>query len=430
MIQEPPHPGNRDSYRFAPYTILILLGVIIVVTTIKTTTNSTQDFSSFASVDDIAEWKTYKEHFQKQYRSDEEDQLRFQIYLSNRKIIKEMNNEDSEFRGEHSTAYYELNQFSDLTSEEFEDSILTFGRTKTEDFGDSIFSPRDDELSRPFSNLKFIKKFRENKHLFINHRQLGIELSGEVPDWNETQCGACVRYSEMWDYNIDNLPTSFDWRNYGAVTPVKNQVYCGSCWSYSTTGDIEGTWYLSGHDLATFSEQQLIACDTMFNAGCDGGVTILAMQFTSRVGGLTTENLYPYKTVNMDNVDHSPVCDTDVVNHPKNLVGHIRYWQWISSGDLTVDQLKLALIRSGPLSIAVNAKGMEYYKSGIDDPSTCSADKLDHAVLLVGFGEEDGEDYWLIKNSWGTTWGEDGYYRITTSDNKCGVSSFVVHSIT
>ncbi len=315
----------------------------------------------------------------KLYKNIDEEDYRFNIFKNNLAIIDDLN-----LKSAH--ALYDINEFSDMTTEEFSKYKLGYDNSKS-----------------------------------------GM-LPGEVVDWDDSQCSACKRFPELAEITMDNLPESFDWEDYGAVTPVKNQAMCGSCWAFSTVQDIEGSWYLAGHNLTELSEQQLVACDSNLNSGCNGGLPLLAMQYIEKAGGLVSANDYPYKKVNqyVYSVD-TPTCDTDVVQK-SNYVAHIKSWQKIASSAEDEEKLALALIRSGPLSLALDASGMEYYSSGIDDYDGCTT-SLNHAVLLTGFGVESGVKYWKIKNSWGYWWGESGYYRIIKGINKCGLSTEVVHSL-
>jgi C1A family cysteine protease len=157
---------------------------------------------------------------------------------------------------------------------------------------------------------------------------------------------------------------------------------------------VEGTWYLAGNDLISLSEQQLVACDTWINSGCDGGLPEVAMMYIENAGGMVSEAMYEYKKVNMytDSVRY-PNCDVSIVQK-KNYAAHIDYWQKVSSSSDEEYKMALALIKSGPLSVALNAEGMEDYSSGVDNPKKCSDSDIDHAVLIVGYGVEDGVEYW------------------------------------
>ncbi|CAN1255810.1 Cysteine protease RD19A [Linum perenne] len=208
----------------------------------------------------------------------------------------------------------------------------------------------------------------------------------------------------------NNLPEDFDWREKGAVAPVKNQGSCGSCWSFSTTGALEGAHYLATGELVSLSEQQLEekgACD----AGCGGGLMNSAFEYTLKAGGLMREEDYPYT-----GTDRS-TCKFD----KSKIAAKVANFSVISIDE---DQIAANLVQSGPLAVAINAVYMQTYIGGVSCPYICSK-RLDHGVLLVGYGSMKEKPYWIIKNSWGESWGESGYYKICRGKNVCGVDSMV-----
>ena len=137
-------------------------------------------------------------------------------------------------------------------------------------------------------------------------------------------CAACSLYPTFKNYTSKNRPTDFDWRDLGAVTDVKNQKYCGSCWTFSTAADVEGTHYLGTGELVSLSEQQIVACDTNMY-GCEGGYMYAAMQYVTKMGGLVSNEKYPYKGIEMDYEDNTPTCDTDLINGVRP--GTLLFWQ-------------------------------------------------------------------------------------------------------
>ncbi|XP_071716237.1 probable cysteine protease RD19B [Rutidosis leptorrhynchoides] len=224
----------------------------------------------------------------------------------------------------------------------------------------------------------------------------------------------------------DNLPKDFDWRDHGAVTSVKNQGSCGSCWSFSTTGALEGANFLATGKLESLSEQQLVDCDHecdpeeqgSCDSGCNGGLMNSAFEYTFKAGGLMREKDYPY-TAN----DHG-TCKFD----KSKVVASVSNFSVVS---LDKDQIAANLVKHGPLAVAINAAYMQTYIGGVSCPFVCSK-RLDHGVLLVGYGAAGyspirmkDKPYWIIKNSWGENWGEKGYYKICKGRNVCGVDSMV-----
>lgn len=197
--------------------------------------------------------------------------------------------------------------------------------------------------------------------------------------------------------------------------------------------------------LEAFSEQQLVSCDVNSqDQGCNGGLPYFAMQYVEKIGGILSESIYPYELVPAQDGSHCKASTSDM-NTSSGIVGHVGRVDLVSLSAGTEEFVALALAKNGPLSVALNAVGMEYYVRGIvgcknvadaeycsaaeiDNPANCDANIIDHAVTAVGFGSQNGTDYWLIKNSWGTDWGEQGYYRLEKGHNTCGVANMVVHS--
>jgi hypothetical protein len=259
-------------------------------------------------------------------------------------------------------------------------------------------------------------------------------------------------FPELSGYSLESAPEDFDWRALGAVTEVKNQAYCGSCWSFSTAADLEGTHYLKTGELKSLAPQQLVSCSTS-NYGCDGGWPFVAMQYLEHIGGMLKWDDYPYKALcawdacGQDDLYYgTPTCDTGKLDRKikDHNVSAITGWQMVSMGASYEKLMALALVKDGPISLAFNANGMDYYVHGVagcpyadsycqagtvDHHITCDPTYLDHAVLAVGYGVQDDLKYWVIKNSWGTAWGEDGYYRLVRDENHCGVANFAVHSV-
>ncbi|KAI6688296.1 hypothetical protein NL676_025124 [Syzygium grande] len=224
----------------------------------------------------------------------------------------------------------------------------------------------------------------------------------------------------------DDLPTEFDWRDLGAVTGVKDQGACGSCWSFSTTGALEGAHFLATGELVSLSEQQLVDCDhecdpeeyDACDSGCSGGLMTTAFEYTLKVGGLEREEDYPYTGTDRGS------CNFD----KSKIAASVSNFSVIS---LDEEQIAANLVKNGPLAVGINAVYMQTYIGGVSCPYICGK-HLDHGVLLVGYGSAGyapirfkEKPYWIIKNSWGENWGENGYYKICRGRNICGVDSMV-----
>ncbi|KAK7830259.1 cysteine protease xcp1 [Quercus suber] len=270
----------------------------------------------------------------KTYRSIEEKLHRFEIFKDNLKHIDERNKEISSY-------WLGLNEFADLSHEEFKSKYL----------GLKPASPETRGSSRDFS------------------------------------------YRDVVD-----LPKSVDWRKKGAVTPVKNQGSCGSCWAFSTVAAVEGINQIVTGNLTSLSEQQLIDCDRIFNNGCNGGLMDYAFQFIVSNGGLHKEEDYPYL---MDEGS----CE---VQKEKMEVVKISGYQDVPQND---DESLLKALAHQPLSGIFNGH--------------CGTE-LDHGVTAVGYGSLKGSDYIIVKNSWGPKWGEKGYIRMKRNTGKpeglCGIN--------
>ena len=246
-------------------------------------------------------------------------------------------------------------------------------------------------------NIKYVENFKsESFNVSINH----------LSDLNLSQQNHLVIHNEPDEvYNFDNdtiVPLSVDWRKKNAVTDVKNQGDCGGCWSFSATGAVEGIVSIKTGHLYNISEQQLIDCSKEEgNNGCQGGIMDKAFQFIIDNHGICSEDDYPYTA------ETGFFCNQTCENVVK-----ISSYNDVTPNDEKV--LKRAVAQQ-PISVAIqaNTKSFQHYSGGVYDDYTCGT-KLDHGVLVVGYGTEilKGIDYWIVKNSWGPEWGENGYIRL------------------
>ncbi|KFK42951.1 hypothetical protein AALP_AA1G060200 [Arabis alpina] len=210
-----------------------------------------------------------------------------------------------------------------------------------------------------------------------------------------------------------NAPAAVDWRTQGAVTPIRNQGRCGGCWAFAAVAAIEGINKIKTGNLVTLSEQQLIDCDTgTYNKGCSGGLMETAYEWIKTNGGLTTGTDYPYTATD-------GTCDQEKAkNKVVTITGHQKVAQ-----DETSLQIATA---QQPVSVGIDAGGFifQLYSSGVFT-GYCGAN-LNHGVTVVGYGEEGGQKYWIVKNSWGVGWGEEGYVRMernySEQTGKCGIA--------
>jgi cathepsin L len=210
-----------------------------------------------------------------------------------------------------------------------------------------------------------------------------------------------------------NAPASWDWRKQGAVTPIKNQQQCGSCWAFSTTGSTEGCHFISKQSLVSLSEQNLVDCSNPEgNQGCDGGLMTQAMDYIIKNAGIDTESSYPYTA-------EDGTCSYNAANVGATLTAYVN----VNQGDENDLQTKTY---TGPTSVAIDASqsSFQFYSSGVYYEPACSSTQLDHGVLSIGWGTQDSSDYWLVKNSWGTDWGMNGYIMMSRNkNNNCGIAT-------
>jgi C1A family cysteine protease len=300
-----------------------------------------------------AAWADFKLEFKKTYETEADEAERFAVFKENRVYVKMYNEQ-------HEDTELGINEFADMTHDEFKVHYMTGYTPKTEE-----------------------------------------QWSG-------------LAYLGLHEYSGAELADSVDWTTKGAVTPVKNQGQCGSCWSFSATGSLEGAWEIATGKLVSISEQQLVDCSKPEgDQGCQGGLMDDAFKYMEQ-NGMCTEESYSYEAKN--GKCHAKKCTVGV---PK---GSVTGYKDVAHGDMNA---MMEAVSKGPVSVAIEADKsvFQLYKSGVMSSSACGQ-QLDHGVLVVGYGELDGKKYWKVKNSWGSSWGMEGFILLARGEpqnGECGL---------
>ncbi|XP_066393819.1 senescence-specific cysteine protease SAG12-like [Miscanthus floridulus] len=325
-------------------------------------------------------FQRWKAAYNKSYATVAEERRRFRVYARNMAYIEATN-----AKAEAAGLTYELGEtaYTDLTNQEFMAMYTAPAPAQL---------PADDD---------------EDDQAVITTRAgpvdaVGRGAPGQLPVYVNLSTAA---------------PASVDWRASGAVTPVKNQGRCGSCWAFSTVAVVEGIYQIRTGKLVSLSEQELVDCDTL-DAGCDGGISYRALRWITSNGGLTTEDDYPYTGT-------TDACNRAKLSHNTVSIAGLRRVATRSEASLA------NAVAGQPVAVSIEAGGdnFQHYKKGVYN-GPCGTN-LNHGVTVVGYGQEvagaGGDKYWIIKNSWGESWGDGGYIRMRKDvagklEGLCGIA--------
>jgi cathepsin L len=304
-------------------------------------------------------------------------------------------------------------------------TIMSEFNTFKMDFNRKYMTPAEEakRLAIFTANLQFILSHNQRFAMDVVTFEVGVNQFADMTNEEFVKVANGYRIPTEVDTNATTylspnfgaLPASVDWRPLGYVTPVKDQGQCGSCWSFSATGSLEGQHFKKTNQLVSLSEQNLVDCSGKYgNMGCNGGWPYQAYNYIKDNKGIDTEASYKYEAID-------DKCRYNAANSGATCTGYVS----IQTGSEA--KLQDAVANIGPISVAIDASHMSFqlYKKGMYIEPMCSTTRLDHAVLAVGYGTTtDGQDFWTVKNSWAESWGDKGYIQMARNHkNMCGIAT-------
>lgn len=299
-----------------------------------------------------------------------------------------------------------LNKFSDYSKEEFANKFLKLKISEDEElsFLDNESNKRNlDETVNDFLAIlpsKIIIKARD----INNGTNISNILSSDT-------------LKEIYNITEDNItiPSYWDWREKNVVGSVKEQGDCGGCWAFTAASVVESQYAIANNKVFNLSVEQLLDCD-FSNRGCEGGATSYAFSYIKSISGLQSEETYKY-TGNPGKCMFNESLGIATIKSFRKELSHDE------------EKMKKIVFTNGPIAGAMDATGLQFFSGGIYKcpQKEWKYKNLNHAVTIVGYGTNDsGEDYWIIKNSWGSSWGEKGYFKLERNTNACGINLYVV----